>query len=31
MTAAAALRQNPDHDAKADSQMAIGVRYNRSF
>ena len=31
VTAAAALRQNPDHDANADSQMAIGVRYNRSF
>lgn len=31
VTAAAALRQNPDHDAKATSQMAIGVRYNRSF
>jgi hypothetical protein len=31
VTAAAAYRQNPDHDAKAASQMAVGVRYQRSF
>lgn len=31
VTAAAAYRQNPDHDADATSQMAVGVRYNRSF
>ena len=31
VTAAAAYKQNPDHDANADSQMAIGVRYNRAF
>jgi hypothetical protein len=31
ITAAAAYRQNPDHDASAPSQVAVGVRYNLSF
>jgi hypothetical protein len=31
LTAVAAYRQNPDHDASAPSQVAVGVRYNLSF
>lgn len=31
LTAAAAFKQNPDHDAEATNQMAVGVRYNRPF
>ena len=31
ITAIAAYRQNPDHDANAPSQVAVGLRYNRSF
>ncbi len=31
LTAIAAYRQNPDHDATAASQVAVGVRYNLSF
>jgi hypothetical protein len=31
VSAAAAYRQNPDHDATATSQMAVGVRYQRAF
>lgn len=31
VTAVAALRQNPDNDATAPSQVVMGLRYNRSF
>lgn len=31
LTAAAAHRQNPDHDATAPSQLALGLRYQWSF
>jgi len=31
LTAAAAHRQNPDHDATAPSQVALGLRYQWSF
>ena len=31
LTAAAAHRQNPDHDATAPSQIALGLRYQLSF
>jgi hypothetical protein len=31
LTAVAAFRQNPDHDASAPSQVALGLRYNLSF
>lgn len=31
VTAAAAYKQNPDHDATAANQMAVGVRYQRAF
>lgn len=31
VSAAAAYKQNPDHDATAASQMAVGVRYQRAF
>jgi hypothetical protein len=31
LSAVAAYRQNPDHDASAPAQTALGVRYNLSF
>jgi hypothetical protein len=31
LTAVAAYRQNPDHDASAPRQVAVGGRYNLSF
>jgi hypothetical protein len=31
VSAAAAYKQNPDHDATHASQMAVGVRYQRAL